>query len=143
MGNPMNAFPAGPNPGQPTRLNAWLGQWAEPSGNFPVLSTYTGGANYVRAQETAAGVETERRLAIVALVLERFRLATGKLPENLEQLVPKYLESVPIDPFEGHPIHYEAGRGPSLALMGTFNSVKVAAAQVARCRHSFQNGYSG
>jgi hypothetical protein len=106
-GHPLNAFPAGPDPSQPTRLNAWLDQWAEPSANFPLLSWYSGSANFVRAQEAAARVETERRMALVALALERFRLATGKLPETLGQLVPKYLESVPMDPFEGNPIQYE------------------------------------
>ena len=115
-GHPLNAFPAGPNPSQPTRLNAWFDQWAEPSANFPILSSYSGSANFVRPQETAARVETERRLALVALALERFRLATGKLPATLEPLVPKYLESVPMDPFEGNPIHYEALPNARFAL---------------------------
>ena len=115
-GHALNAFPAGPNPSQPTRLNAWFDQWAEPSANFPILSSYSGSANFVRAQETAARVETERRLALVALALERFRLATGGLPATLEPLVPNYLESVPMDPFEGNPIHYQALPNARFAL---------------------------
>jgi hypothetical protein len=115
-GHPLNAFPAGPNPSQPTRLNAWFDQWAEPSANVPILSSYSGSANFVRAQETAARVETQRRLALVALALERFRLATGGLPATLEPLVPKYLESVPTDPFEGNPIHYEPRPDERFAL---------------------------
>jgi hypothetical protein len=34
------------------------------------------------------------------LAIERYRLATGKVPDSLEELVPKYLEAVPIDPFD-------------------------------------------
>jgi hypothetical protein len=42
--------------------------------------------------------------AIAALAAERFRLAEGRLPSTLEQLVPAYLPAVPIDPFDGKPL---------------------------------------
>jgi len=45
-------------------------------------------------------------LARTALAIERYRLATGKVPERLEELVPRYLKEVPIDPFGGQPIRY-------------------------------------
>jgi len=45
-------------------------------------------------------------LARTALAIERYRLATGKVPEQLEELVPQYLEQVPVDPFDGRPIRY-------------------------------------
>ncbi len=38
--------------------------------------------------------------------MERYRLARGKLAEQLRELVPQYLEQVPIDPFDGQPIRY-------------------------------------
>jgi hypothetical protein len=44
------------------------------------------------------------RSAIAALAVERYRLAEGRWPENLNALVPKYISSVPIDPFEGKPL---------------------------------------
>jgi hypothetical protein len=51
-------------------------------------------------------------LARTALAIERYRLATGKVPESLEELVPQYLREVPIDPFDGKPIRYiRAERG--------------------------------
>jgi tetratricopeptide (TPR) repeat protein len=50
-----------------------------------------------------AGVD----LARTALAIERYRLATGKLPEQLADLVPQYLEEVPTDPFDGRPIRYK------------------------------------
>jgi hypothetical protein len=45
-------------------------------------------------------------LARTALAIERHRLATGEIPAELGQLVPRYLDAVPIDPFDGQPIRY-------------------------------------
>lgn len=46
-------------------------------------------------------------VARVAVAVERYRLATGRLPQNLADLVPTYLETVPIDPFDGQPLRYK------------------------------------
>jgi hypothetical protein len=45
-------------------------------------------------------------LAKAALAIERHRLAGGKVPERLEELVPRYLPAVPSDPFDGNPLRY-------------------------------------
>jgi hypothetical protein len=45
-------------------------------------------------------------LAKAALAVERYRLATGKAPGQLEELVPQYLERVLIDLFDSQPIRY-------------------------------------
>lgn len=45
-------------------------------------------------------------LARVAVALERYRSAQGRLPDRLEALVPDYLAVVPLD-FDGQPIRYE------------------------------------
>jgi hypothetical protein len=42
----------------------------------------------------------------IACALERHRLAAGKLPENLEVLVPKYLPALPRDVVTGAPLTY-------------------------------------
>ena len=47
------------------------------------------------------------RAAIVALAIERARLASSRLPEKLSELVPAYLAEVPVDPFNGQPMHYK------------------------------------
>jgi hypothetical protein len=47
------------------------------------------------------------RLALSAIAVERYRLALGKLPDALGDLVPKYLPSVPEDPFDGQPIRFK------------------------------------
>jgi len=45
-------------------------------------------------------------MARTALAIERFRLATGKIPAQLTDLVPKYLDQAPLDPFDGQPLRY-------------------------------------
>jgi hypothetical protein len=47
------------------------------------------------------------RTAQVALAVQRYHLATGKLPDNLSDLVPTYLDAVPKDPFDGQDIRYK------------------------------------
>ena len=43
---------------------------------------------------------------IAVLAAERYRLATGKMPESLDALVPTYLDEVPTDPFDGEPMRF-------------------------------------
>ena len=45
--------------------------------------------------------------ARVALGIERYRLAKGALPKVLDDLVPRYIDEVPIDPFDGKPVRYK------------------------------------
>jgi hypothetical protein len=49
---------------------------------------------------------TQLRTNLVALAIERYRLANDKLPDRLSELFPAYLESVPKDPFDGNEIRY-------------------------------------
>ncbi len=53
-----------------------------------------------------AEISAQIRLTITALAVERFRLAHGELPENLNELMPQFLSAVPVDPFDGHPLRY-------------------------------------
>jgi hypothetical protein len=57
-----------------------------------------------RAMELHIRVAAELECARAALAAERFRLREGRFPGSLEELVPEYLESVPIDPFDGGPL---------------------------------------
>lgn len=41
-----------------------------------------------------------------ALAVQRYRLAEDKLPQSLDELVPTYLDAVPIDPFNNQPLQY-------------------------------------
>lgn len=64
------------------------------------LSAYAGAV--FRENEGIA----HQRLALTALILESFRNETGRLPETLEELTPKYFEEVPEDPFTGMELAY-------------------------------------
>jgi hypothetical protein len=44
------------------------------------------------------------------LAMKAYKLDKGRLPETLEQLVPEYLEAVPIDDFDGKPLRYNAAK---------------------------------
>ena len=47
------------------------------------------------------------RTCLAAIAVQRYHLASGKLPETLSQLVPAYLDGVPEDPFDGRPLRYK------------------------------------
>jgi hypothetical protein len=47
------------------------------------------------------------RTARVALAIQRYRLATGNLPDALADLVSTYLDAVPKDPFDDMSLRYE------------------------------------
>ena len=62
---------------------------------------------FTRAQEAEFRFRTHVNLARTALAVERFRGATGRLPERLEELVPEWLDEVPADYWnEGKPLSY-------------------------------------
>ena len=56
----------------------------------------------------ATGITGLRRV-IVAAAVRAFTLEHGKLPDQLQDLVPEYLDEIPIDPFDkdSKPIQYE------------------------------------
>jgi hypothetical protein len=60
------------------------------------------GASVIKEAKGLAQIYT----AQTALAVERFRLAHGKLPEKLDELVPQFLPAVPQDPFDGQPLRY-------------------------------------
>jgi hypothetical protein len=64
---------------------------------LPALSA--GPTKAVRSQTTLT-------LARTACALERYRLAHGAYPDQLEQLVPQYLPRVPLDLYAGRPLRY-------------------------------------
>src|ERR1035441_7349198 len=55
----------------------------------------------------SAPCDAKIRDAQAALAVERYRLANGKLPGQLGDLVPAFLPSVPSDPFDGKPLRYK------------------------------------
>lgn len=58
---------------------------------------------------TVAGIDrgtAYRDVMRVALAIERYRLRHGDPPKALAALVPAFLSGVPLDPFDGKPLHY-------------------------------------
>lgn len=60
-----------------------------------------------RAVSKGERSEAKTRDAQTALAIERYRLANGKLPSQLSDLVPAFLPFVPGDPFDGKPLRYK------------------------------------
>ncbi len=47
------------------------------------------------------------RCAIAAVAAERFRLARGRWPNDLQELTPTYLAAVALDPYDGKPLRFK------------------------------------
>jgi hypothetical protein len=85
-----------------------------PSGRFAsVIFNYTiGGAERFWHARSGAGVT----LFTTLMALRAYRLERGAYPENLNQLVPNYLSTIPADPFgSGEALRYQK-RGDSFTL---------------------------
>ncbi|MGD0770497.1 MAG: hypothetical protein ABSB42_20115 [Tepidisphaeraceae bacterium] len=64
-----------------------------------------------RAFDTLARVEAGDACAQTAVAMTRFRLDHGMFPSHLDDLVPNYLDAVPIDPFDGQPLRLAIKNG--------------------------------
>ncbi|HTV43266.1 MAG TPA: HEAT repeat domain-containing protein [Candidatus Sulfotelmatobacter sp.] len=64
----------------------------------------------------AAEAETERRIIVTALALERYREKNGAYPDSLQSLAPEFLQAVPVDFMNGQPLHYQASNGGHFLL---------------------------
>ena len=62
---------------------------------------------FTRVAELDLRRTAHMRVAVTSLAIERYRLAGGSIVEELDELVPRYLESVPEDPFDGKSLRYK------------------------------------
>jgi hypothetical protein len=53
-----------------------------------------------------SSVDVQVRSTQTILALRAHQLTHGKLPDNLDALVPEFLDKVPVDAFNGQPLHY-------------------------------------
>jgi hypothetical protein len=60
--------------------------------------------SFTRVLETCGRAEANEACAQAAVAMTRFRLDHGAFPSHLDDLVPRYLDAVPIDPFDGNPL---------------------------------------
>ena len=76
-------------------------------GRFAILSRMLLPA-LSKAATKEANLTARLRCTEVALAIERFRLDhEGALPATLQELTPKYLLQIPVDPFDESPLQYE------------------------------------
>ena len=54
--------------------------------------------------EEVAVAEAHLELTNVGIAMTRYRLEHGSFPEKLDTLVPRYLNEIPLDPFDGKPL---------------------------------------
>jgi hypothetical protein len=54
----------------------------------------------------AAGAEVARNIVITAIALKRYEIRNHRLPDKLDEMVPGFLKSVPIDFMNGQPLRY-------------------------------------
>jgi hypothetical protein len=91
------------------------------SGNFVLLSGIHSVHDFSRH---AQWIEDQRDHALIAIALERHRLAAGSYPDRLSVLSPKWLAELPVHRSTGHPPRYELkdeGQSYRLRAMGENN----------------------
>ncbi len=54
-------------------------------------------------------METQRRIVVTAIALRRHKLAHGAWPARLEEMVPRFLSAVPVDPMDARLLRYRSG----------------------------------
>lgn len=64
----------------------------------------------------AARHQASVNLAVTACALERYRIANGKYPQQLQDLTPRYIARLPVDPVNGKPLIYRLNDDGSFIL---------------------------
>ena len=59
-----------------------------------------------RSMDKTLRAQAAASLGMTACALERYRLANGKYPASLKEIVPAYLDAVTLDPLNNEPLHY-------------------------------------
>lgn len=72
--------------------------------------------NYIRAASMCAHNETQRRLTITAIAIDRYRLRNGHPPSDLNALVPEFLSAVTVDLMSAKPMGYKLNADGSFTL---------------------------
>jgi hypothetical protein len=61
-------------------------------------------ADLAAGRQTAAKADAGDDCAQVAVMATRYRLDHGSLPARLDDLIPNYLDEIPLDSFDAHPL---------------------------------------
>jgi hypothetical protein len=60
----------------------------------------------IRVMRRHIWTETLGEATLTAMLVERYRLEQGRLPPDLQALVPQYLQKIPEDPYTGQPLRF-------------------------------------
>ncbi len=71
-----------------------------------IAAWWTQRATMARARARHESCLAHRRLLLLELALRCYKAETGRTPAKLDELVPKYLPTIPSDPFGGRPLVY-------------------------------------
>lgn len=63
--------------------------------------------NWEKLVRTASETSARMLLLQTAVAVERYRLQSGRLPENLEEINPEFFSVPPRDPFDEQPLRYQ------------------------------------
>lgn len=69
-----------------------------------VASAATGAKNYNKAFDFYGTTAAQQKLLLIVIAAERYRVVSGHFPNQLSELVPQFLQEVPLDPFDGHAV---------------------------------------
>jgi hypothetical protein len=84
---------------------------------IPDLREEFGGYNFLgNVLAKTLRMETARDVVVTAIALKRFQLKHGKWPDTLGLLVPEFLPSVPIDPYDGKLLKYRSNTDGTFLL---------------------------
>jgi hypothetical protein len=83
---------------------------------FAIFIMPRAGATVADATERYAFSQVAVDLAATACAIEQYRLTRRQLPESLSQLVPDWLDRIPVDVIDGRPLRYERLAGNRYVL---------------------------
>lgn len=87
--------------------NDWFRFWISPNGYGNLIIKKSMPTCEKLYGKALINVIMSRQVEIM-LAMRRHELEQGKIPDTLEDLVPKYLAAVPLDPFDGAPLRWNA-----------------------------------
>lgn len=86
----------------------------------------------------SAQSQADIHLTRVACALERYYLAENEYPERLEELAPRFLPAVPVDPVNGQPLRYRRSEDGRFVLYSIGSDLDDDEGRVAAARRPSQ-----
>jgi hypothetical protein len=83
--------------------------------------------NYDRIQRNRCQLETQVSLVEVMIAAKAYSDSEGALPERLEDLVPRYLDALPLDRYDGAPLRYARAALAIYSVGGDFSAADSGA----------------